>query len=104
MKTKNILIVLTLFLYTNLTLGQYIEDALRYARPQLKGTARFVALGGAFNALGGDMSAISDNPAAAAVFLHSELGVSLNYTKNQIDADYFNNSEYSSVFNHIFIK
>lgn len=91
MKTKNILIVLTLFLYTNLTLGQYIEDALRYARPQLTGTARFVALGGAFNALGGDMSAISENPAAAAVFLHSELGVSLNYTKNQIDAGYFNN-------------
>ena len=91
MKTKNILIVLTLLLYTNLTLGQYIEDALRYARPQLKGTARFVALGGAFNALGGDMSAISENPAAAAVFLHSELGVSLNYTKNKIDAGYFNN-------------
>ena len=91
MKTKNILTVLTLFLYTNLTLGQYIEDALRYARPQLNGTARFVALGGAFNALGGDMSAISKNPAAAAVFLYSELGVSINYTKNQIDAGYFNN-------------
>ena len=91
MKIKNILIVLTLFLYTNLTLGQYIEDALRYARPQLKGTARFVALGGAFNALGGDLSAISENPAAAAVFLHSELGISLNYTKNKIDAGYYNN-------------
>ena len=91
MKIKNILIVLTVFLYTNLTLGQYIEDALRYARPQLKGTARFVALGGAFNALGGDLSAISENPAAAAVFLHSELGISLNYTKNKIDAGYFNN-------------
>jgi hypothetical protein len=91
MKTKNILIVLTLLLYSNLTLGQFIEDALRYTRPQLRGTARFIALGGAFNALGGDLSAISENPAAAAVFLHSELGISLSYNNSQIDASYFNN-------------
>ena len=42
--------------------AQSMQDALRYARPELTGTARYMSIGGAFNALGGDFSAISDNP------------------------------------------
>ena len=77
------------FLYPLLAYTQSMEDILRYTRTELKGTARYVAMGGAFNALGGDFSAIKDNPAAAAVFLNSEIGLTLNTTENRVDANYF---------------
>ena len=86
---KFILNVLMPFLYPLLTYAQSMEDILRYTRTELKGTARYVAMGGAFNALGGDFSAIKDNPAAAAVFLNSEIGLTLNTTENRVDANYF---------------
>ena len=68
-----------------------MDDILRYTRTELKGTARYVAMGGAFNALGGDFSAIKDNPAAAAVFLNSEIGLTLNTIENRVGANYFDN-------------
>ena len=73
--------VLLLFLYASAAHSQSMHDLLRFTRPELKGTARYISLGGAFNALGGDLSAIKDNPAAAAVFLNSEIGLTLNTTE-----------------------
>ena len=71
--------------------AQSMQDALRYARPELTGTARYISIGGAFNALGGDFSAISDNPAAGGVFVNSELNVTLNTNNNQIKSNYLEN-------------
>lgn len=84
--------VLMALLYSMGCLAQSMDDAIRYARPELKGTARYMAMGGAFNALGGDFSAIKDNPASAAVFLNSEFGVSINSINNDINANYFGNN------------
>ncbi len=89
--------------------AQSMEDALRYARPELAGTARYIGMGGAFNALGGDFSAINDNPAGAAVFINSEFGGSLNIVGNKINTNYlgssnnlnsdaFNISQFGAVF------
>ncbi len=83
--------VLIVFLYTLGTYAQSMDDLLRYTRTELKGTARYVSMSGAFNALGGDFSAIKDNPAAAAVFLNSEIGLTLNTVENKLDANYFGN-------------
>ncbi|MDB2314833.1 outer membrane protein transport protein [Flavobacteriaceae bacterium] len=84
--------VLMIFLYTSASYAQSIDDILRYSRTELKGSARYVSLGGAFNALGGDFSAINDNPAAAAVFLNSEIGVTLNNLDNKVNANYMGNN------------
>ena len=45
------------------------------------GTARFMSMGGAFTALGGDISTLSQNPAGIGVFRASEMSVTpqLNY-------------------------
>ncbi|MGB1317802.1 MAG: hypothetical protein ACPG5W_06335, partial [Flavobacteriales bacterium] len=43
-------------------------DALRYSQVDVLGTARYSAMGGAFGALGGDMSSMSVNPAGIGVF------------------------------------
>ena len=44
------------------------EDALRLAVDNLTGTARFRAMGGAFGAVGGDLSSINVNPAGSLFF------------------------------------
>ena len=41
------------------------ENAVRYTTDNLTGTARFRAMGGAFGAIGGDLSAINVNPAGS---------------------------------------
>ncbi|RZT00089.1 OmpP1/FadL family transporter [Aquimarina brevivitae] len=64
-------------LFVSITNAQDISDALRYADQNIQGTARFRAMGGAFGALGGDLSAIQINPAGSAVFLNSQLSVTL---------------------------
>ena len=48
--------------------GQDLTDALRYSTGETQGTARFKSMSGAFGALGGDMSAVSINPAGSAIF------------------------------------
>jgi hypothetical protein len=52
--------------------AQNYTDALRFSRMQYLGTARFNAMGGSFGALGGDLSAITVNPAATGVYRNSE--------------------------------
>ena len=70
--------------------GQDITDALRYSHDEIQGTARFRALSGAFGALGGDMSAISLNPAGSAVFANSHVSFSLSNLDTKNDTQYFN--------------
>jgi hypothetical protein len=47
------------------------EDALRYAVENLTGSARFRGMGGAFGAVGGDLSAINQNPAGSIFFVNN---------------------------------
>lgn len=60
--------------------GQNMDDALRYSRLFYQGTARFNGMSGAFTALGGDISAISLNPAAAGVFRSTEVTITPWYS------------------------
>ena len=68
--------------------AQDISDALRFSQDDIQGTARFRAMSGAFGALGGDMSAVSLNPAGSAVFSRSHA----SFTLSNIDAE--NNTQY----------
>jgi len=53
--------------------AQYTFDALQYSQTQLRGTSRFVSMGGAFGALGGDISVLSQNPGGIGVYRSSDL-------------------------------
>lgn len=70
--------------------AQDISDVLRYAQDEVQGTARFRALSGAFGALGGDMSAVSINPAGSAIFNESHASISLSSLN--VDNDVFFNT------------
>ncbi|PWH84535.1 transporter [Algibacter marinivivus] len=79
--------------------AQDISDAVRYSQSEIQGTARFRALSGAFGALGGDMSAVSANPAGSAVFSQSHA----SFTGSNIDLDnntgYFNGATINNTSN-----
>ena len=51
--------------------AQGINEMINYSTSDLNGTARFKSMSGAFGALGGDLSAITINPAGSAIFNHS---------------------------------
>lgn len=74
---KNMLVAITIA--TPLLLSaQGAMDAYQLAQPDLKGTARFMSMGGAFGALGGDLSTLNQNPAGIGVYRSSEIGITLD--------------------------
>lgn len=55
--------------------GQSAYDAWRFSENIYEGTARSVAMGNAFTALGGDLGAVSINPAGSAVAGYSQMTI-----------------------------
>lgn len=68
--------------------AQNVDDALRYSQSFYMGTARFMSMGGAFTALGGDMSSFSQNPAGIGVMRSSEITLSPQLLYNNTSANY----------------
>lgn len=62
-------------------------DAFKLSRNDLTGTARSVSMGGAFGALGGDVSAISINPAGIGVYRSSEIVTTLNFQNTKTETE-----------------
>ncbi|MEK9612732.1 MAG: hypothetical protein VW080_02255 [Flavobacteriaceae bacterium] len=80
-------------LVTQVVEAQLVSDVNQFLSNGLNGSSRFTSMGGAFGALGGDLTAVSYNPASSSVFLHSEFGTSLTFTNNLTEGRYFGSSE-----------
>jgi hypothetical protein len=63
-------------------------DALRYSQSILGGTARFMSMGGAFTALGGDMSALTYNPAGIGVYKKSQFTFTPGFSMQTTNSTY----------------
>lgn len=59
-------------------MAQSSIDALQITQSDFKGTARFMSMGGAFTALGGDLSTLNQNPAGIGVYRSSEIGATMD--------------------------
>lgn len=71
---KRTAILITAAIFLSITAGaQFAEDVLRYSRTNIGGTARYMATGGAFGALGADFTLTSVNPAGIGLYKSSEL-------------------------------
>lgn len=70
---KKYIFALLLLLGTAKMFAQLATDVLRYSYLQPGGTARFMASGGAFTALGAEFSTLSQNPAGLAFYRTNEL-------------------------------
>jgi len=69
---KKIIIIITSVLLTTAISAQNRFDALKYSQQFYEGSARSIAMGNAFTSLGGDLGALSINPASSAVYKYSE--------------------------------
>ena len=58
--------------------SQTAVDVYSLSQNDLKGTARYMSMAGAYGALGGDMSAINQNPGGIGVYRSSDVGITLN--------------------------
>jgi hypothetical protein len=77
-----------LCLLANLAVAQRETDILKYSQTFMKGSARFTAMGGAFGALGGDMSSFMINPAGVGVYRSSEFTFSTGIFNSNQKIDY----------------
>ena len=86
---KKIIFTLLLVAAAMCVSAQGQMDALRFYESDIMGTARYMGMGGAFNALGGDATAISKNPAGLGVYRRSELsfGTNMSINKSQMETN-----------------
>lgn len=112
MKTKIILSTILTALCTAGASAQSAIDAYNLTPTEMRGTARFVSMGGAFTSLGGDISCMAQNPAGLGLYRSSDLGFTLDIsmrqyksaTNNRLDKNsetkvYFDNFGYVGVVN-----
>lgn len=100
MRMKNIIGVIAIsVLGMQSILAQNEFDALRYSQIDVLGTARYSGMGGAFGALGGDMSSLSVNPAGIGVFTGTTASASISVLSASTDASYLGTSSSDSKLN-----
>ena len=75
--------------------AQTAEDALTLSQEFPEGTARSVAMGNAFTALGGDLGAIAINPASSGVYRCSQFSFSPSLTTARAETNYLGNTSAS---------
>ncbi|MFO7862810.1 MAG: hypothetical protein R6U85_02320, partial [Salinivirgaceae bacterium] len=68
--------------------AQIADDALIISRYNYDGSARSQAMGGAFTALGSDLTNASLNPAGLGLYRSSEFGISMTGNMSKSDAMY----------------
>ena len=71
--------------------AQTVYDAAKITNKDLNGTARFVGMGGAMGALGGDISTIGTNPAGIGVYRSNDAMVSFGFSSYGTESNYVGN-------------
>lgn len=88
---KTLLIIGLLFSsFINAQILGYTDFGVLVSDENIQGTARTMAMKNTFGALGGDLSAISINPASGTVFNGSTASFSLGYGSKKIESDFYN--------------
>ena len=90
MKRYYMTIVLSLFCLGMVT-AQTLYDGIEFSNKNLSGTARFVGMGGAMGALGGDISTIGSNPAGLGIYRSNDVMTSFSFSSHEIETTYGGN-------------
>ena len=96
---KNTYILIGSLLIGGAVSAQNEADALRFSQTEVLGTARFVSMGGAFGALGGDASGLSYNPGGIGVFRKSELTFTPTFRYLNSETEHFGSTTADSESN-----
>lgn len=84
---KKIIIAFSLTMLGVAAMGQETYDNAQLASKDLNGTARYVGMGGAMEALGADISTMSSNPAGIGLFRRSMISGSFGFNSQSDAAD-----------------
>ena len=87
------LTLVALSLLVSMGMGaQTIYDVTKMTEKDLNGTARFVGMGGAMGALGGDMSTIATNPAGIGIYRSNDVTASFGFSSTGTESTYGGNT------------
>ena len=96
---KNILSLVLVFCGIAIATAQTTEfDAIKMAQTDISGTARYMGMAGAFGALGGDVSAIKDNPAGLGVYRSWEMTTTFNFLTQKSNSNWNGKNAYDDMF------
>jgi len=84
---KEIGILVVVMLNSLIISAQSELDISKFIIPDIAGTARYMSMGGAMGAVGGDASAIKDNPAGLGIYRSSEMTGTLNILRLRQNTD-----------------
>ena len=89
MMTKKIMFGAVVVLFSGSTaLAQTQYDAARIMDTDLNGTARFVGMGGAMSALGGEISTIGSNPAGIGLYRSNDFSGTISLNDTEVKSDF----------------
>lgn len=89
MMTKKIMFGAVVVLLSGSTaLAQTQYDAARIMDTDLNGTARFVGMGGAMSALGGEISTIGSNPAGIGLYRSNDFSGTISLNDTEVKSDF----------------
>ena len=88
MDMKRLFVVIIAAMGTTTMMAQETYENAKIATEDLNGTARYVGMGGAMEALGADISTTSSNPAGIGLFRHSTMSAGFGLV-SQADAKEF---------------
>ncbi|MFW6364561.1 MAG: OmpP1/FadL family transporter [Bacteroidota bacterium] len=103
-------ISLTIIIFTISAISVFAQNieydaAVRNSQTTYGGTARFTGMGGAFNALGGDLSSLSINPAGVAVYSGLQVLATPVFHSNKTNTDMLGyereETDYNFNFNNV---
>ena len=104
MKQVSLLLLATIF-SCGVIKAQGEMDAYKFSKNDLTGTARSVSMGGAFGALGGDISGVSINPAGIGIYKNSEIVTTLNFqntkTQTELNTGKIDDSKFKFTFDNL---
>ena len=68
----------------SMMMAQAATDVFKMSQEDLRGTARFLSMGGAFGALGGDLTVLDQNPGGIGVYRSSDVGVTVDFDAQSV--------------------
>jgi len=88
MKRKLISFLILSLVFTGFGYGQEELSVYRISGKDLTGTARGMSMGGAFGALGADVTGVAINPAGIGVYRSSEVVATMDFSSSGIKTDW----------------
>lgn len=105
MKKRLLFIPSLLFAFAGTVFAQGEMDAYKMSQTDLIGTARSVGMGGAVGAMGGDLTAVSVNPAGIGYFSNSLIATTLNFqnvnTESVMTGNTLKEGKFKTNFNNL---